>query len=321
MSQVTYGGQAVIEGVMMKSKTLMATAVRKECGDIVVSRREVVPWSKRFPILRLPFFRGSLAMIETMIVGYQSLTFSANQFAGEQDVELKPTELAGMMVFAFALSIGLFIALPAFLLRFIQQSINNNVLLNLVEGLVKVSIFVIYLSGTSLLKDIKRVFSYHGAEHKAINAYEAGVPLTPENAMAYSRIHKRCSTSFLFIVLIVSIFVFSFFGRPPLPLRVLLHIAILPVVAGISFELLFASAKKQSPLIIKALTIPGLWLQRLTTNEPDSSMVEVAIRALREVLPPDDPQSLHHINSAQPIEESDQPPASDAIMSQEEERA
>ncbi len=280
----SYGGQAVIEGVMMKGRHHMATAVRRSEGDIIVETKQVTPWSQRFPILKYPIFRGALALVEAMVIGIGSLTFSANQFAEEEEVELTTKDLVLMILFAFGISILFFIVLPAFAIRFVQAEIENNILLNLLEGLIKVSIFLGYVAAIGLMPDIRRVFQYHGAEHKTIHAYEHGKELTIDNVQQYSTLHPRCGTNFIFIVLLVSVFIFSFFGRPPFFQRILIHLAILPLVAGISYEILKQAGKEQPLLIFRVLALPGLWLQKLSTREPSDAQVEVAIRSLNEVL-------------------------------------
>lgn len=280
----TYGGQAVIEGVMMKGRNHIATAVRRSAGDIIVESREITPWSKRFPILKYPILRGALALVEAMVVGIKALSFSASQFAEEEDVELSTKDMVLMILFAFGISILFFVVLPAYAIRYVEAHIQYNVFLNLVEGLIKVSIFLGYVAAIGLMPDIRRVFQYHGAEHKTIHAYEAGEELTVENVQKYSTLHPRCGTNFIFIVLLVSVFVFSFFGRPPFLERVLIHIAILPLVAGISYEVLKQAGKKEPLWIFRVLALPGLWLQKLSTRPPSDDQVEVAIRSLQEVL-------------------------------------
>ncbi len=281
----SYGGQAVIEGVMMKGEEVIATAVRKSNDEIVVQKRVVKPWSKRFPILKKPFFRGALALVEAMVIGIQALNFSASQFAEEEDIELGTRDMVLMMAMALGLTVLLFIVVPAYAIRFVQARIQSNFLLNLVEGLIKISIFLAYIVAISRLSEIRRVFEYHGAEHKTINAFEDGQELNVEAVRRYSPIHTRCGTNFILIVLFVSVFLFSFFGRPPFLERVAIHIAILPLVAGVSYEIIKQASKKDAFFLIKWIASPGLWLQRLTTREPDDSQIEVAIRALREVLP------------------------------------
>lgn len=282
--QFFYGGQAVIEGVMMRGRRSLAIAVRKPSGEIIVREDRFTPLAVRFPVLKWPLLRGVVALIEAMVIGIRALNYSASQFAEEEEEELGPKEIALTMALALVLTVGLFVVLPAYVVKLVQSAIASNLVLNVVEGLVKVAVFVLYILAISRLKDIERVFQYHGAEHKAINCLEAGDPLTVERVRAHSLIHRRCGTSFIIFVLLVSIFVFSFFGRPPFLARVGLHLALLPVVAGISYEIIRMAGRKDAPWIIRVLSLPGMWTQRLTTREPDDSQIEVAIRSLRVVL-------------------------------------
>lgn len=286
MSEFNYGGQAVIEGVMMRGQYHSAIAVRKMDQSISVLQQDVKSWSDRFPLLKKPILRGAVALIETMIMGIKSLNYSATEY-GEEEEQLTTKELVMTMGFALLLTVVLFIILPAFLLRFVQTHISSNVVLNLVEGIIKMSFFILYIAGIAWMDDIKRVFAYHGAEHKAINCYEAGKELTVENVAASSRIHARCGTNFLLIVLFTSVFVFSFFGRPPFLQRILIHLAIMPLVAGLSYELIRKAGKKGCHPIFKWLAKPGMLLQHLTTRDPDHEQIEVAISALKSVLEQD----------------------------------
>lgn len=289
MGKFNYGGQAVIEGVMMRGQYHSAVAVRKTDQTITVLEQDLRPWSDRFPILKKPILRGAVALIESMIMGLGSLNYSASQF-GEAEEQLTTKELVLTMGFALVLTVALFIVLPAFLLRFVQSHISSNIVVNLVEGAIKVSIFIIYILAISWMDDIKRVFAYHGAEHKTINCYEAGEELTVANVKKHSRVHARCGTNFILIVLFTSVFIFSFFGRPPFFQRILTHLAILPVVAGLSYELIRKAGQQDCPPIFKVVARPGMLLQSLTTVEPDDAMIEVAIKALNTVL---DKDSVH----------------------------
>ncbi len=284
MSQKDYGGQAVIEGVMMRGEDKIAVAVRKEDGEIIVDKKRVDSITDRFKFLKLPLIRGVVALIQSLVLGLKALTFSANQFSEEEE-ELNFFELLSTIGVSFGLAVGLFIVLPATLIKFIQGYIDSNLALNLVEGTIKVSFFLIYIVAISQMEDIKRVFQYHGAEHKVIHNYEAGLPLTPENAQEFSTLHPRCGTNFLLIVMVVSILLFSFFGRPALLNRILIHIALLPVVAGLSYEIIKQAGKEDAGKIVKLVALPGLYLQKLTTNQPDLEQLEVAIISLKAVLP------------------------------------
>ena len=213
MNKFSYGGQAVIEGVMMRGQYSSAIAVRKMDQTISVREETLKPWSDRFPILKKPIIRGSVSLIETMIMGIKSLNYSASEY-GEEEEQLTTKEIVLTMGFAVLLTVALFIVLPAFIIRFIQGMISSNILLNLTEGLIKITFFVLYIIGISWMEDIQRVFQYHGAEHKSINCYEAGKELTVENVAKHSRIHARCGTNFLLIVLFTSVFIFSFLVVP-----------------------------------------------------------------------------------------------------------
>ncbi|HHT74264.1 MAG TPA: DUF1385 domain-containing protein [Firmicutes bacterium] len=284
MSKFRYGGQAVIEGVMMRGKWFSSIAVRKMNNEITVRVDALKPWSERFPILKKPVLRGAVALVETLIMGIKSLSYSASEYGEEEEEQLTTKELVLTMGFAVLLTVALFVVLPAFLIRLIQPYITSNIVLNLVEGLIKVSFFVAYIIAISWMKDIQRVFQYHGAEHKSINCYEAGCELTVGEVRRHSRIHARCGTNFMLIVLFTSVIVFSFFGRPPLLQRILIHLAIMPLVAGLSYEVIRQAGKDDCHPVFKWLAKPGMALQYFTTKEPDDSQIEVAIRALQTVI-------------------------------------
>lgn len=273
---------------MMRGRHSLAIAVRRGDDGMVLHEESIVPWAQRYPILGWPVVRGSVALIEAMIMGMRSLSFSASQFADEEEEELTTKDLVLTVGFALLLTVGLFIALPAYIIGFVQSSVQHNVVLNLLEGLIKITFFVLYIIGISFMPDIRRVFEYHGAEHKTINCYEAGEALLAENVAKYTTVHRRCGTNFMLIVLFTSVFVFSFFGRPPFLQRVLLHLALLPVVAGLSYELVRLAGRPNPPLWVEAVAAPGLLLQKLTTREPDAKQIEVAIEALQVVLRKDE---------------------------------
>lgn len=282
--QFFYGGQAVIEGVMMRGPRSMAIAVRKSSGEIVLRRDRLAPLAERYPFLKWPILRGVVALVEAMVIGIKALSYSASQFAEEEEEELGAMEITLTMVLSLLLTVGIFIVLPAFILRFVERLVAVDLLLNAIEGALKISFFVLYVAAISFMNDIRRVFQYHGAEHKAINCYEAGDELTVENVRAHSVFHRRCGTSFIIFVLLISVFIFSFFGRPPFLQRVLLHLALLPVVAGVSYEVIRLAGRRSAPWVIRLISLPGIWTQRLTTREPDDSQIEVAIRSLQAVL-------------------------------------
>ena len=277
------GGQAVIEGVMMRGPELTATAVRDPSGKIQVEVKPVHSISERFPILKKPFIRGTVSLIESLVIGMRSLSYSA-KMAGEEDEQLTDKEMAGTIVFALVLASILFIAIPTGAAKLFHVITADPVFLNLMEGFLRLIIFLAYIWGISRMKDIRRVFQYHGAEHKTIHCYEAGLPLTVANVQQFSRLHPRCGTNFLLIVMLVSIFVFAFLGWPSLAERIASRILLLPVVAGISYEIIRLAGRSDNKIIQTAIK-PGLWLQYLTTRPPADDMVEVAIESVKAVLP------------------------------------
>lgn len=285
MSRKQYGGMALIEGVMMRGEDSIAMAVRKAPGEIILKKEKINSTADKYPFLKWTFIRGVVSLISSLVIGLQAMTFSASQFGEEEDEELTPLELAGTIVLAFGAAILLFIVLPAGIISLVQKFIKSNIILNLIEGIIKIITFLTYVLIISRLEDIKRVFMYHGAEHKTIFTYEAGLPLTVENARKFSTLHPRCGTNFMFIVILISIFFFSFLGRPSLLQRILYHLLLLPLIAGTSYEVLKLAAKDRVNPIIKILATPGLYLQKITTQEPDDEMLEVAIAALKAVLP------------------------------------
>lgn len=277
------GGQAVIEGVMMRGPELTATAVRDPSGKIQVEVKPIHSISERFPILKKPFIRGTVSLIESLVIGMKSLSYSA-KMAGEEDEQLTDKEMAGTIVFALVLASILFIAIPTGAAKLFHVITADPVFLNLMEGFLRLIIFLAYIWGISRMKDIRRVFQYHGAEHKTIHCYEAGLPLTVANVQQFSRLHPRCGTNFLLIVMLVSIFVFAFLGWPSLAERIASRILLLPVVAGISYEIIRLAGRSDNKIIQTAIK-PGLWLQYLTTRPPADDMVEVAIESVKAVLP------------------------------------
>lgn len=280
-----YGGQAVIEGVMMRGPEQLAIAVRKPDQEIILEKREINSVVKRFPFLKWPLLRGVVALAESLVIGMQALSFSANQSLEEEEEELTTRELALSMGLALALGILLFVVAPTGLTKLIDRFIPGVLLQNLVEGVIRIVIFLLYILAISRMKDIQRVFQYHGAEHKVIHAYEAGEELTVANIQKYSTLHPRCGTSFLLIVMVVSIFLFAFLGKQVLWWRILSRLLLMPLVAGISYELIKLSGKYGTRPLVKILIWPGLMLQKLTTREPDDSQVEVAVKALEGILP------------------------------------
>lgn len=281
------GGQAVIEGVMMRGKTHVAVAVRQPDGEISVDVRPVNSISDRYPILKKPFLRGVVSLVESLVMGMKALAYSA-QVSGDEDEKLDSKEMAMTIAVSAGLAILLFIVIPTWSMRFLTGITQDHMVLNLAEGVLRMAIFLAYIAGISAMDDIQRVFQYHGAEHKTIYTYEAGLPLKVENVRPFSTLHPRCGTNFLMIVMLISMFIFTFLGWPSLWERILSRILLMPVIAGVSYELIrYAGAHTDNPLVRIAIT-PGLLLQKLTTRQPDDSQIEVAIASLKEVVPPED---------------------------------
>jgi uncharacterized protein YqhQ len=285
---MTVGGQAVLEGVMMRSPGNWAVAVRTPAGVIAQVTRPIDSAMARHWVLRLPVIRGVMALGESLAIGFRALAISANYAAQEEGADPAEAEKElsrGALIFAFAIAIGFAVALFKVTPGLITEAlpIKSGGWFVIVEGAIRVSIFVAYLGLISLLPDLRRVFQYHGAEHKAINAYEAGEELDPETVQRHSLIHPRCGTAFLLWVMVIAVFVFAFFGRPAWYWLIVERIALLPFIAGLAYELIRFAGKHQNRVVMTILA-PGLWLQRLTTREPSLEQLEVSIRALREVL-------------------------------------
>jgi uncharacterized protein YqhQ len=283
------GGQAVLEGVMMRSPSKWAVAVRKPDGEIAQVVTDITSPMARNRIFRLPVIRGVIALGESLAIGFRALAISANYAAQDPEAEEGEvqTEISrGQIIFAFAIAIGfalmLFKVTPALITNWLP--IDTTGAFVVIEGVIRVSIFLLYLLVISLLPDLRRVFQYHAAEHKAINAYEAGEELIPERVQTFSLIHPRCGTAFLLWVMVIGIFVFAFVGQPAWYWLITSRILLLPVIAGIAYELIRFAGKHQGNAILMTLLAPGMWLQRLTTRQPSLDQIEVSIRALQEVL-------------------------------------
>jgi uncharacterized protein YqhQ len=288
MSNAPIGGQAVLEGVMMRGPGHWALAVRKPDGEIAEVQRQIKSLMARHWFWRLPVIRGVIALGESLAIGFRALAISANYAAQEEgeDGEVSTELTRGQLLFAFGIAIGfallLFKVTPALLTSWLP--IDDTGAFVVVEGLIKVAIFVLYLALISLLPDLRRVFQYHAAEHKVINAYEAGEELVPERVQPFSLIHPRCGTAFLLWVMVIAIFVFAFFGQPAWYWLIASRILLLPLIAGLAYELIRFAGKHSENRALMTLLAPGLWLQRLTTRQPSLDQIEVSIRALKEVL-------------------------------------
>jgi uncharacterized protein YqhQ len=282
------GGQAVLEGVMMRGPGHWALAVRKPDGEIAEVQRPIKSLMARHWVWRLPVIRGVIALGESLAIGFRALAISANYAAQEEreDGEVSTELTRGQLLFAFGIAIGfallLFKVTPALLTSWLP--IEDTGAFVVVEGVIKVAIFILYLALISLLPDLRRVFQYHAAEHKVINAYEAGEELEPERVQRFSLIHPRCGTAFLLWVMVIAIFVFAFFGRPVWYWLIASRILLLPLIAGLAYELIRFAGKHSENRALMTLLAPGLWLQRLTTRQPSLDQIEVSIRALKEVL-------------------------------------
>lgn len=282
--KLSVGGQAVIEGVMMRGPGKIAVAVRKADGTIAVDLDGVGTIGDRYPILKKPLIRGVVSLCESLYYGMKALSYSA-QVSGDEEENLDSKEMALTICTSVLLAVGLFIVIPTWTMRFLHSFTTNALVLNLTEGLLRLGIFLSYIWGISQMSDIQRVFQYHGAEHKTIFTYEHGLPLEVENVRPFSTLHPRCGTNFLMIVMLISTFIFAFLGWPSLPVRILSRVILMPVIAGISYEIIhYAGSHMEKTWVQKAIW-PGLCLQKLTTRQPDDSQIEVAIASLKAVLP------------------------------------
>lgn len=318
MKRARIGGQAVIEGVMMKYGDQYAVAVRKPDQEIEVKIESYTPIGEKYKILKLPILRGVVNFFESLVIGVKTLTYSADFYEEEEPAGKSDNKAAfrssdaensngsssdemsgkdnkkesstgddlmmiGTVIVSLAIAIALFMLLPAFIAGLLEHVTKSNALIAVAEGVLRLVIFLAYVVLISLMKDIKRVFMYHGAEHKTINCFEAGDPLTPENVKKHSRYHKRCGTSFLVVVMIISIIVFMFINVKSMWLRLLSRVLLVPIIAGISYEFIMFAGRSDSKLA-NILSVPGMWVQRLTTKEPDLEMCEVAIRSVEAVI-------------------------------------
>ncbi|MBE7030811.1 MAG: DUF1385 domain-containing protein [Ruminococcaceae bacterium] len=301
MYRTSIGGQAVMEGVMMRGPREIATAVRKSNGEIVVDKKPVSSLLVKYGLHKIPILRGFLSFFESLFIGVKALMFSADQYDLEDGEVYEPSKFEAWLdrkfgdkikdiaiyfsvAIALVMGVGLFMLLPTVLVGFVKSFVENRIVLNLVEGLVRITIFLVYIALVSKMEDIQRVFQYHGAEHKTIACYEHAEELTPENARKYTRLHPRCGTSFLLIVMVISIVFFSLLRWESVWERILYRLLLLPIVAGVSYEIIKFAGRSENK-VVAWLTKPGLWLQNLTTREPDDSQLEVAIVAMKSVLP------------------------------------
>jgi uncharacterized protein YqhQ len=278
----SYGGQAVIEGVMIRGRKGYATALRLANGEVEVHRQAWVPLTQRHRLLRLPIIRGTPALIDALVVGYRTLMLSADRVAqGEGIKPPTPFQYALSIAAALAIAIGGFVLLPS---AVTPKLVSNALLLNLIEGLIRLVFFVLFLAAVSFMPDMRRVFQYHGAEHKVINAFEETGRYQSQDADQFRTLHQRCGTSFIFMVLFVGILVHALVGWPVWYWRLISRLLLLPVVAGLSYELVKLAGAHKSNWLLGLLVAPGMWLQKITTREPSPDQIEVAIRALEGAL-------------------------------------
>jgi hypothetical protein len=277
-----YGGQAVIEGVMIRGQKAVVTVVRRPSGSLAVATQPLATmytgWMRKAPLIR-----GIVVLIEALTLGIKALLYSANVSLEEEGEKISGGLLWSMLFVALAIAVALFFIAPLFLAKLLDSYINSSVVFHLIEGCLRVVIFITYLKLVTLVPDLRRVFAYHGAEHKTINAYEDGAPLEVTEARKYNTAHVRCGTSFLFVVLIIAIIVFALVGLPSVWLMVLSRIILIPVIAAIGYEVIYFGARHKNSLV-RAILAPGLWLQSLTTREPDDSQLEVGLSALKKVM-------------------------------------
>lgn len=276
--QFNYGGQAVLEGVMMRGPSRLAIAVRRPDGEIAIRDQEVKSVMQRYPVLKLPILRGIVGLVETMSIGISALMYSASQAMPDEE-QLSKKEMTLTSAAGFALAIGIFVVVPTLISHWLRGHMPpGSALVNVFEAVLRLGMFIGYLTAISAMKDIQRVYQYHGAEHKVINTYEAGDPLTVEHARRHSREHKRCGTSFLLYVVVISILLFSMVNVTSVWLRIGTRLALMPLVAGVSYEVIRLMGRYDNKLTL-FISRPGMWLQGLTTREPDDSQLEVAIAA------------------------------------------
>jgi len=291
-----YGGQAVIEGVMMRGRKSMVTVVRRPKGGLVMDIQSLATiytgWVRKAPLMR-----GIIVLIEALVLGIKSLVYSANVSLEEEEEGISGWLVWTLVTVSLVLAVALFFIAPLFLTRLLDPYITSSLVFHLIEGFIRLAIFITYLKLLILVPDIRRVFAYHGAEHKAVNAYEDGVPLEVEAIKEYSTAHVRCGTSFLFAVLIIAILVFAVIGRPSLWLMLLSRVILIPVIAALGYEVTYFGARHTKNGLVRAILAPGLWLQALTTRTPDDSQLEVAVSALKKAVELDQLEEAAQVSS------------------------
>ena len=286
-----YGGQAVIEGVMIRGRRFLCVAARRPSGQLTT---RLSPLSSVYTgvVRRIPLIRGVVVLVETLVLGTRSLMYSANVSLEQEGKELGRWSMGIMLTVSLGFVIVVFFLLPLFLVQFFDRRVASDILSNLVEGVVRMALFLAYIWGVGLMPDIKRVFAYHGAEHMTVKAHEAHDPLEVDRVRKYSTAHPRCGTAFLLVVMVIAILVFAFLGRPPMFLRIFSRVILIPVIAGLAYEVIrFSGAHQDNPLV-RLITAPSLLLQKLTTRQPEDAQIEVAIHAMNTVLAADEGREL-----------------------------
>jgi len=278
------GGQAIIEGVMMRYGNKIAAAVRKPDKEIAIQEQYYVPLTKRYKFLGLAFIRGSVTLFEMMIIGMKCLLFSAELALTEDEKKPQKWEMTVSVMISFGAALFFFIVVPAYCFSLLKSAVSNTLLLNIMEGFIRLGLFLCFLGATMLMEDMRRVFMYHGAEHKTVFAWENGQELTVENIKKYSTRHPRCGTSFVLVVMVTAILVFSLLGRPDFVHRIFYKLMLLPVIAGISYEVIRFTGKYRNLKWVQIVSWPGLLLQKITTKEPTDDQIEIAIAAMKKVI-------------------------------------
>ena len=298
----SYGGQAVIEGVMIRGQRFSTVAIRRPNGELTA---KVTPLSTLYTgaLRRIPLLRGVIVLAETLVLGMRALSYSANVSLEEEEKELGKWSMALMMGLSLSIAIGLFFLLPLFLVHFFDNAFDSAILSNVIEGVVRLGLFLGYVWGIGFMPDIRRVFAYHGAEHMTVKTLEAGEPLEVSRIRPYSTAHPRCGTAFLLLVMVVAIVVFAFLGKPPMLLRIISRVVLIPVIAGIAYEVIRFSGKHQGNSLVRAIMAPSLLLQVLTTRRPDDSQIEVAVHAMQCAIAADEGRELPGVEQTVASEE------------------
>ncbi|MEE8443158.1 MAG: DUF1385 domain-containing protein [Dehalococcoidia bacterium] len=302
-----YGGQAVIEGVMIRGRRFLCVAVRRPTGQLTAS---LTPLNTLYtgPVRRIPLVRGVVVLAETMVLGMKALMYSTNVSLEQEGQEMGKWSMGLMLAVSLGFAVGVFFLLPLFVIQFIDRYVDSDLLSNIVEGVIRLSLFLTYIGGIGMIPDIKRVFAYHGAEHMTVKAHEGNDPLEIDKIRKYSTAHPRCGTAFLLVVMVIAIFVFALLGRPPMFWRIVSRVVLIPVIAGLAYEVIRFSGAHQGNAFVRLVTRPSLLLQKMTTRQPDDDQIEVAVHAMSTVLAADEGRELPVV---EPLPDTDETPPSD----------